>query len=227
MPPTSLRPKPEQNTARAPYGPPRQFLLATLTASLRREATILRSALFGFRGKKAGLAGGFAGESFTYGTTGLLPYLSLLVLIGAVPETWLLHLLLPRHRTLEMILLALGLWGLIWVRGFYCTLRDHPHTIEGGRATFRFGFQRRCTVPLASILTIKTSRNVSRDAFAGYPASERFCVNHCDLLELTLHPEATLEEFTGTRHRVARLAVSFDDAGSFVQAVERSRKANL
>ncbi len=216
---TSLEPEHKSNKA-AMYRALARFLPAMVAASLASESMILLSAFSKFGATQASIA-----TSFSYVMAGPLRSLWLIVLIGAVPETWLLHLLMPRHRTLEVVLLALEIWGLIWVRGYYRAMRDHPHTIEGGCVTLRFGFRRSCTVPLPSILTMKTSRFASREAFAGYREWERFCVNHCDLVELTLSPEATVDEFTGAHHRVTRLAVSFDDADSFVQAVERSRRS--
>ncbi len=193
---------------------------AAIAAALMSEWRILCAAFSGLPGKPATSA-----NSFTYATTGPLRYVWLIALIGAVPETWLLHLLLPLHRTMETILIAMVAWSLVHFAGSYHSMRDHPHTLEGDRATLRFAFRRRCEVPLTSIVTIKTSRLVSRDAFAGYRKWERFCINHSDLVELTLSPEAMVEEFTGERYSVARLAVSFDDAQAFTHAVERSRKS--
>ncbi len=122
-----------------------RVLPAKLAAGVTGELAILGSAFSGLfsslRTKRASLL-----PSFTYVNTGPLRYLWLIVLIGAVPETWLLHLLLPRHRVIELILLVIVLWGFLWLIGYYHAMRDHPHTIEGECATFRFGFRRSCTV---------------------------------------------------------------------------------
>ncbi len=94
---------------------------------------------------------------FTYhrecGLRMLLPMLPLL----AVGDVLLLELVILPHAAmwLRVVCHVLAIYGLVWLVGFYASLRARPHTIVDGRLVLHRGLLRRLELPLTEIASVE------------------------------------------------------------------------
>lgn len=86
-----------------------------------------------------------------------------------IVETAAVHLLVP-WPTARWVLLAVSLYGLLWVLGLAFSLRQHPHVLRGDELLLRFGHFRTTRVPLAGLAGVRRDvrtehkRNIELDA---------------------------------------------------------------
>jgi hypothetical protein len=71
-----------------------------------------------------------------------------------VVETVVVHLLVP-WPALRWVLLALSGYGLLWVAGLACSLRQHPHVVRADELVLRFAHLRATRVPLAGLASAR------------------------------------------------------------------------
>lgn len=73
--------------------------------------------------------------------------------IGVV-ETAVVHLLVP-WPTLRWVLLVLSGYGLLWLVGLVCSLRQHPHVLGDAELVLRFAHLRGTRVPLDGLVAAR------------------------------------------------------------------------
>ena len=102
--------------------------------------------------------GAEGGQPFGYAAA-VVPVFWLFIGMSAL-EVVVVHLLLP-WRSVQLVLLVLGIWGLVWMVGMLASLNVHPHTVEDGGLRVRYSTSVDILVPWSSIATV---RNLRRDA---------------------------------------------------------------
>ena len=94
---------------------------------------------------------------FTYHRESVLRlFLQFLPFLG-VADLLLVELVLLPHAAmwLRIVVHGLAIYGLIWLVGFYASLRGRPHQVANGRLTLHRGILRRLAVPLNEIASIE------------------------------------------------------------------------
>jgi hypothetical protein len=134
--------------------------MGTTTALVRRavafELGMYRS-LYRWVGRtpRRGTEGG---QPFGYAAA-VAPVFWLFIGMSAL-EVVVVHLLLP-WRSVQLVLLVLGIWGLVWMVGMLASLKVHLHAVEDGGLRVRYSTSVDVLVPWNSIATV---RNLRRDA---------------------------------------------------------------
>jgi hypothetical protein len=132
----------------------------------RMLATELVVTLHCWRGLKSSVAPP-PKSPLTYAENNHFGIFALILLISFVPDTVIIHLLMPRSLVLVAIILdVIGLYSCIWVAGVYGTMIAMPHQIRDGLFVARRGILSRADFRLSDI------RNVSMAdrAIFGVPA---------------------------------------------------------
>lgn len=79
----------------------------------------------------------------------LIAFIALSAVEIPIFDLILQHTLPPARK----VVLALGIWGLLWMIGLFAALRVHPHVAEAAGLRVRNGFQVDFLVPWAAIAT--------------------------------------------------------------------------
>ncbi|MGY2079366.1 hypothetical protein [Modestobacter sp. SYSU DS0657] len=92
------------------------------------------------------------------------------------------------------VVLALGLWGLVWLIGFALSLRQSPHTLGADVLTLRFGQLRTARVRLADVSAarVAVTEGVKRTLEVS-PEQSALSVMGETSVRLTLRPGATVD----------------------------------
>jgi hypothetical protein len=94
---------------------------------------------------------GATGSACTYTAQSPLGIFALVLLVGALPEIPLHHILLPgKEWRLALLLDGALLYSTLWVFGFFGAMAAHPHRIEQDAVVFRRG-------PIAEAYVARTS----------------------------------------------------------------------
>jgi hypothetical protein len=76
--------------------------------------------------------------------------------LGAL-ELGVVHVLTARWPTVRWTLFVVGVYALIWVVAFACSLRQRPHVLRDGELELRFGSFRSTAIPLADLTGVRTA----------------------------------------------------------------------
>ncbi len=107
----------------------------------RRGATDPAAALFGYASQ-------------------VTPLLLAFIFVSAI-EIPILPLLLP-WPAVRYSLLALGVWGLLWMLGLLASLRTNPHVVSEAGLRLRSGFQFDASIPWEEISAIRLRRSTAQ-----------------------------------------------------------------
>lgn len=141
------------------------------------ELTVLRHAWIGIRTCFAPPPGAAA----TYVEKNMLGILGLVLLVGAVPEIPLHHLLLARHAWwISLLLDVIVLYSAAWVLGMYGIMAMRPHELNGEKLLFHRGLLAQAEVPLSNIRSVtplsnpdgRALRRLHRNGYLGLPGSD-------------------------------------------------------
>ncbi|MEV0718559.1 hypothetical protein [Asanoa sp. NPDC050611] len=92
------------------------------------------------------------GARFGYSAT-MMPVL--LAFIGvSIVEIPILHFLLP-WRTVQIVVFAVSIWGLLWMVGLLGAVRVHPHLVTADGLRIRSGFTVDAFVPWSAVAEIR------------------------------------------------------------------------
>lgn len=137
-----------------------------------------------------------------------------------VVETAAVHVLVP-WATVRWVLLGLSAYGLLWVTGLACSLRQHPHVVRGGELLLRFGHFRTTRVPLAGLVGAR------RDVRTGHGRNVEISEGTLSLsvagetaVELAFDPAAAAEVRGRTEH-VTRVRFFADDPRTAVRLLRQ------
>ncbi|NVB79246.1 MAG: hypothetical protein HOV81_12665 [Kofleriaceae bacterium] len=193
-------------------------LLPPLAARLVALELVIVGSALGF------LAGGWrraVPTGFTYHREcGLRILLPILPLLG-IGDILLLELVILPHATmwLRVLLHVLALYGLVWIIGFYASLRARPHQLVDGRLTLHRGLLRRVDVPVPLIASIEPLPSFADDwkKRAYTRGAIRIDVAGPPVLELRLHDAVRPIGVLGEGAAATRVLVSVDDPASLLR----------
>lgn len=100
-------------------------------------------------------------------TKGTLTFPLMLAAIS-VPELVIVHVLVP-WQWLQIVLLILTVWGVVFVCGFFALRVVHPHFITAHEIHLRWGYQ---TVLISSLANVQSAERVRKHTHT-YPHAER------------------------------------------------------
>jgi hypothetical protein len=156
----------------------------------------------------------------------MLPILPLL----GVGDILLLELVILPHAAmwLRVLLHVLALYGLVWIIGFYASLRARPHQLADGHLLLHRGILRRVDIPLAQIATVEPLPSFADDwkKRAYTKGAIRIDVAGPPVLELRLHEAVRPIGVLGEGAAATRVLVAVDDPTSFHEAI-RARATAL
>lgn len=84
------------------------------------------------------------------------PVLALWIFASAA-EVPLFHVITP-WATVRIVLLAVSVWGLVWMLGYFASLRVYPHLVSDTALTVRSGALTRIELPWDAVESVKQSR---------------------------------------------------------------------
>ena len=138
-----------------------------------------------------------------------------------VLETVAVHVLVS-WAPLRWPLLALGVYGVLGVVAFDCTLRQHPHLLRAGELVLRFGHFRSASVPLDRLASVrKRVQNGHRKTVEVGGDSLALSFMGGTNVELRFATPVDVE-VDGVLRTVTRVCLSADDPGAAV-ALLRTR----
>lgn len=84
------------------------------------------------------------------------PVLALWIFASAA-EVPLFHVITP-WPTVRIVLLAVSVWGLVWMLGYFASLRVYPHLVSDAALTVRSGALTRIELPWEAVESVKRSQ---------------------------------------------------------------------
>ncbi len=120
-----------------------------MIALLRHELGIFSSFLYAVRRRRDVPAGA---QAFSYGRE--QRPMVVLMLILSVVELGVVSWLIP-WRWLELLLLILGLYGLVWILGFQLSMYVRPHVLDAQRLRLRFAHIGEVWIPLKDVASVR------------------------------------------------------------------------
>ncbi len=173
------------------------------------------------------LVGGYrqeAPEGFTHhreaALRAILPALPLMI-----PGDFLLTSTLLKGMApwLRWLLHGSSAYGVLWLVGFYATLKARPHQLQDGRLELHLGLLKSATLPASLVLSASPMPSFDDDwARHGYlKGVEKLVAKGNTILELRLSAPVQVMGLLGPGRPTDRLAVSVDDPSAFLVALGR------
>jgi len=160
---------------------------------------------------------------FTYHRESVLRlFLQFLPILGVADLLLVELVLLPHAATwVRLVVHGLAIYGLIWLVGFYASLRGRPHRLVNGRLTLHRGMLRRVAVPLPDIVSVEELPVFADDwkKRAYRKGAIRIDVPGPTVLELRLRTAARPFGVFGAGAASTRVLVSVDEPTSFIRAI--------
>ncbi len=198
----------------AAFVPPRAARLMAL------ELVMLGSALhFLFGGYRQD-----APEGFTHhreaALRALLPALPLMIPGDFLLTSTLLKNLAP---WLRWLLHGSSVYGVLWLVGYYATLKARPHQLREGRLELNLGLLKSVTLPASQVFAASPLPAFEDDwaRHAYLKGVERLVAKGNTMLELRLTAPVQVTGLLGPGRPTDRLAVSVDDPSAFLAALGR------
>lgn len=195
------------------------FLPPRIARLMALELVLLGSAL-------AFLAGGFRQEpppGFSHhreaSLRAFLPALPLLI----PGDVLFLHALAPRLAPwLRWVLHGSTVYAVLWLLGFYATLKARPHQIRAGVLSLHLGLLKSVALPLDHLLTVAPLPEFEDDwaRHAHLKGVGSLVAKGAPTLELTLAEPVRVRGLLGFGRPTRRLVVSVDDPAAFAAAVK-------
>ena len=210
----SLWPEDRMTAAFSAFVPPRAARLMAL------ELVMLGSAL-------RFLAGGFrtpAPEGFSHhreaALRAILPAIPLMI-----PGDFLLTTVLFKGLApwLRWALHGSSAYGVLWLVGFYATLKARPHRLHDGQLELNLGLMKSVTLPVGHILSAGPMPDFDDDwaRRAHLKGVEKLVAKGNTVLELVLSEPVQVTGLMGPGRPTHRLALSADEPAAFLAALGR------
>ncbi len=201
-------------TAFAAFVPPRAARLMAL------ELVMLGSALhFLFGGFRQEAPEGFSHHREA-ALRAILPALPLMI-----PGDFLLTntLLKGMAPWLRWLLHGSSVYGVLWLVGYYATLKARPHQLRDGRLELNLGLLKSVTLPASQVLAAAPLPTFEDDwtRHAYMKGVEKLVAKGNAMLELKLSAPVQVVGLLGAGRPTDRLAVSVDDPSAFLAALGR------
>lgn len=202
------------NGREAAKGAVRQVLPSPVAAIMWRELELFIDIADRARGREAVTAGQRAIPYWRQQRT-LLGVMGVL----SVGEIVLLGLVLP-WEPLRLLALILGLYGTLWIFGFYCATRNRPHVLDDdGWLELRCANLGKVRVRLSDVAAVSQSmRSASSRSIGIEGGIVSVTLSGTTLVSLTLRPGATVE-VKGSPAAASQVCFSCDDPAGAVEAV--------
>ncbi len=172
------------------------------------------------------LAGGFRKEpppGFSHhqeaSLRAILPALPLLI----PGDVLFLHALAPRLAPwLRWVLHGSTVYAVLWLLGFYATLKARPHEIRDGQLRLHLGLVRSVAFPVSQVVALAPLPDFDDDwiRHAHLKGVGRLVAKGAPTLELTLAEPVQVHGFLGLGRPTQRLVVSVDDPVAFASALK-------
>ncbi len=134
------------------------------------------------------------GSAQTYVEKNLLGIFGLVLLVGAVPEILLHHVLVPRgHWWIAFLLDVLVLYTAAWVLALYASMAQRPHVLDEEHIVFHRGALGYAEVERAAIVHVVPLTNPDARAIRRENRQAYFGVPGCDLVQLLLSAPARIK----------------------------------
>jgi len=139
------------------------------------------------------------------------PVLIAFMVVSAI-EVPILHLVLP-WRTVQVISLVLGVWGVIWMIGILAILRVHPHVVAPSGLRVRNGLSVDIAIPWEAVAEIRL-RN--RTLEPGQKQPGELPISNFTNVDVTLREPLALPVPKGNKEPSTSFRFYADDADELV-----------
>jgi hypothetical protein len=114
-------------------------------------------------------------------------------------------------------------YAVLWLVGFYATLKARPHQIHEGEVQLHLGLIKSCTFPASLVESAAPLPDFNDDwaRHAYMKGMQKLVAKGNAVLELTLSEPVRVQGLLGPGRPTLRLAVSMDDPSAFIAALGR------
>lgn len=169
-----------------------------------------------------------AAEEQAFGYTGLIAGLLGLWIFASALEIPLFHVITPWDQVRSAIL-VISAWGLLWMLGYYGSLKVYPHTVGPDGVRVRYSATVRVLVPWDAVAAVEMHRRDGLprkiDVDPADPGTLAIAVGHETNVRVRLTRPVEVATLART-FPAERLDVYVDDPRAFVAAC-RTRVADL
>jgi len=137
----------------------------------------------------------------------------------------LLHALFPHLAPwLSWTLHASTVYAVLWLFGFYASLKARPHQVCDGQVQLHQGLMKAVSFPVTRIQSVGALPDFDDDwaRHAHLKGVQKLAASGAPVLELTLSEPVQVRGFLGLSRPTTRLAVSVDDPAAFRAALEQA-----
>lgn len=112
-------------------------------------------------------------------------------------------------------------YGVLWMVGFYATLKARPHQLRAGRLDLHLGLMKSVSLPLEQLLSVTPLPEFDNDwaRHAHMKGVQKLVAKGNAILELKLSEPVQVMGLLGPGQPTDRLAVSVDDPPAFLSAL--------
>ncbi len=158
------------------------------------------------------------GKAFSYHKDCGYPLIAAVFFFLIILETVSLHLLIVQWNfTIAMILLAISVYGLIFLMADLNAARKRPILVDGDKLDIRIGLRWRATVPFENIQSVEL---VGDKEYKGKEYANLTLAGTCNLM-IHLEQKMKVKGFYGISKKVNKLILSVDSKQEFIQVVNQ------
>jgi hypothetical protein len=117
------------------------------------EIGVWRSLFLFVARRKSGVRPGV--EHFSYHRQ-VAPVIGAFIFVSLV-ELPVVHLLIPWH-TVRLVVLVISVWGLLWMVGYFASVKVFPHLLDDAGLRVRFGTTVDVAIPWELVESVRTRR---------------------------------------------------------------------
>jgi hypothetical protein len=167
-------------------------------------------------------------RAFSYADA-ITPILWAFIVLSAI-EIPVFHLLIP-WPTVQLIGLALGAYGLLWMIGLLASLRVHPHVVGASGLLVRYSSTIDFPIPWDNVVAIHTkTRSLEKQRTAQVEETDSgrllsIAISSQTNIEIQLREPTVVRLFRGPTEPINELRIFADDPKSFMAAVRQHQPA--
>jgi len=169
----------------------------------------VRAVLHGFKARKR--------AGFDHASASVFGALPVIVLVMGPGDLFLFRAILRIQNPLvDLALVAVDVWSILWLYGIYVTMQERPHAIEGDGVRVHKGILKSAMIPLSAI---RGTRCLAAGSFtrADLRGGMRLTVPGAPCVRLDLWERVAVKRAWGKDSKAQTVFVSASDAEGFVR----------
>lgn len=167
------------------------------------------------------------GKAFSYHRSSEMKTFIIVFSILIIGEGILFHYLLQKwNEVLAWIFTILNVYGILYLVGFYNSVKHLPHIITHEKMIIRLGFQSSITLDIANIEQINRAKEI--ELGMKIPKSTYYSLLSLDTphYELILKEPVEMRGFYGTKKKVDKVVFRVDDRDALLEEIHLAKTTN-